>query len=106
LSNHSNTTAHGQTLVPSPTTPIGGGKRPGPRLASVHRCAGVRELALALRSLAVISMERMTTARPAPSRTDAFRQMMAPTVDLTTALAALTPRYRHLPAPTSKLLPR
>ena len=43
------------------------------------------------------------------SSTDAFRRVMAPTVqaiiDLTTALDAVTPRHSHLPAPTSKTLP-
>jgi hypothetical protein len=33
---HSTTTAHGQTLIPSPTTASGAGKPPGPRLPSTR----------------------------------------------------------------------
>jgi hypothetical protein len=50
-------------------------------------------------------MELLTTTDPAPSNGEAFRAVMAPTVqaiiDLTAALDAVTPRHGHLPAASS-----
>jgi len=40
LLNQSSTTDHGQTRMPSPMTPSGGGKRPGPRLPSTRSRTG------------------------------------------------------------------